>query len=441
MLKSSDYSISPLNNKTNNIPYDRHFITCSKCYMRVRRSAFSLVTGDFVCSDCMVESHISKMYQCNNGTYKLCERCSQKHPITSFLTVNSSGCVTLQEFCHLCRECVIEICNINNDPPNLNLRVTSVVSVEVKEPVDENEYDGKIIIENQLYVTCPKFFQSSIGCCNKKDNKDYYIPIENPNYIKSTDMNYEYINISMDGGYNYVKISEHTATELSSYKTSKQMFKSSSSVILNNNPTSSSPSSPLNDSESLSPTFSDYDLTQNTLRGSPYKKSNLRRNTADFRIPYSELHLVVSDEVFRGLHDDRFDELIVYSSNPQEIIDMLPDEKDRKEKLLQEIVAFYKSTRDKVFCKGCKRGVIKADCFIHHTSFLCRECSMKVAPNHLNDWAIYSTVLLKCGRCKHLAPYSKFLKFNGRGEIKRQNTCAFCCLKKWREYYLGVRSY
>lgn len=421
--------------KTKNVPYDRHYITCSKCYLRVRRSAFSLVSDDFICPDCMKQSHLTKVYQSTKGTLKLCRNCEEKQPITSYLTVNSDGCVTLQDLCHLCRERIIKAnTSLCATTSLLKFAVAGVISCNVDATTNQDDFNGKIIVEAPIIISSPSYFQSSIGCFSKNY---YYLLLDNPNYIKPADMNYEYIAMSFENINANDKPNKTIGSTITAYKKSIPTLASSTMPIKR----ISSPSSPIIESEPASPYNSDCGYKQNSLHMSPYKKANIRRNTADFRIPYSELHLVVSDEVFRGLHDDRFDELIVYSSNPQEIIQLIPDEKERKEKLLQEIVAFYKSTRDKVHCKGCKRGVIKADCFLHHTSFICRDCSMKVTPNHLTDWAIYSTVLLKCGRCKHLAPYSKFLKFNGRGEIKRQNTCAFCCLKKWREYYLGVRSY
>lgn len=214
----------------------------------------------------------------------------------------------------------------------------------------------------------------------------------------------------------------------------KEVVESDNKPILSK--PSSNPSSPSSDNSN---TYRES-VSSDVYRSQPFK-GKPKRFLSDICIPYSELRQIVNEDVYKGLHDDRFDELIVFAANPQEIIDIIPNDIERKEKILEEVVTFYKYTREKVKCKSCKKQVIKADCFLHHTSFICRECSMRIAPQHLDDWTSYSTLQLKCGRCKHFAAYHKFLKFNGRGEIKRQNTCAFCCLKKWREYYLGIRSY
>lgn len=357
---------------TNSLVSSRYFpiqtgsiITCSRCRSKVHKSAFSLVSSDFICPTC--RRHRDEL----DSEVKLCKLCCRYCPLTKFLSLGEVGNIVVEDICNACK--------------------TQIVNGFVSQ---------NIFIDNRN--TDVRRFKCNTEKMNKRD--------EIPSKILKNDIYHSPISVTnpeilpkMTTANNNV----NTTTVIKKYPSTPSLKSSSS--------------------------------TTTTTRTTPYKQSNAQKNCMDLKISYNELQLIVTEEIFTCLFDEKSSDLIIYSSSTADIEELYNDPNERREKIIDELVAFIKSTIEKVHCKTCKKAVPKADCFLHHGSFLCKDCSMRVAANHLMDWTNYSTVLIKCGRCKHFAPYSKFLKMNGIGDIKRQNTCSFCCLKKWREYYLGSK--
>lgn len=160
---------------------------------------------------------------------------------------------------------------------------------------------------------------------------------------------------------------------------------------------------------------------------------------ADFTITFDELKNTVADPVYKGLKKDQYSQLTIYSNNPTEVFRLLPDPVVRKRTLVNELISFYETSQFEVVCQICHEHVQKLNCFIYHDKFLCKNCSMKVDSRELSDWSCNNRCFLfQCVRCKHNICYHKYLKYNRNDEIKRQNTCTYCRLKQWRDYYLGI---
>lgn len=350
--------------------------SCTRCRCTVHKSAFSLVSSEFLCDTCKGIKEQSELI----GT-KMCKLCCRYSPLTKFLSVNEMGAIIEEDICSVCKNQIVS--GYVNQAFFGGIRSSSYVT-EINKIKANNERINK---RDSLY---PKIIKTEI----------HQLPVS----VTTPDI--------------APKINSITAAAINTNAIVKK-YPSAPSLKSSN---SSTPSS-----------------TSSSTRTTPYKQSNAQKNCKDLVISYSELQLIVTEDIFNCLYDDKATELVIYSSSTRDIEELYSDDVERREKIIDELVSFVKSTIEKVHCKTCKKAVPKADCFLHHGSFLCKDCSMRVAANHLMDWTNYSTVLIKCGRCKHFAPYSKFLKMNGVGDIKRQNTCSFCCLKKWREYYLGSK--
>lgn len=157
----------------------------------------------------------------------------------------------------------------------------------------------------------------------------------------------------------------------------------------------------------------------------------------DLRISYDELSKLVPKEVFEYIKRDKFKELIIFSNNSSDIVAQLPNNITRKSVIIDELISFYHIIKNETICTVCKKEVSKVDCFNCHKSLVCKDCSLKVDSRDISDWNCVgeSKCLLQCVRCKHVIPYHKFLKYNRKDEIKRQNTCSYCRLKQWIDYY------
>lgn len=189
--------------------------------------------------------------------------------------------------------------------------------------------------------------------------------------------------------------------------------------------------------------YSNIDTTAITTT-TPISSSSSRRKVKskknqeiDFRISYENLRKLVTIDVYNGLRKDKFNELVIYSNNATDIVTQIPDEKLRTNIMLNEITIFYHISSEEVCCKSCGKKIAQIECFIHENYVICKDCSLKVDIRDLSDWEYTGKrpIQLQCVRCKHIIPYHKFLKYNRKDEIKRQNTCSYCRLKQWIDYY------
>lgn len=169
-------------------------------------------------------------------------------------------------------------------------------------------------------------------------------------------------------------------------------------------------------------------------------------SNVDFTVSFTELKCLIPEDVYNGLKKEHQTQLTIYSNNPQTVFKLLPSSVSRKNTLLKEIIKFYELLTLTITCTSCKETVPKMYCFIHKDNFICRECSLRVESHELLDWNCDNNIennenrcfTIQCVRCKHSICYHKYLKYNRNGEIKRQNTCSYCRLKQWRDYYLGI---
>lgn len=180
---------------------------------------------------------------------------------------------------------------------------------------------------------------------------------------------------------------------------------------------------------------------------SPTSLKSIINSNVDFTIAFVELKNMIPDIVYNGLKKEYQTQLTIYSNNPQTIFKVLPNSETRKLTLVMELVKFYELLTLTIKCNSCHEIVPKMYCFLHRENYICRECSLKVESHELVDWNCSDDnnnensnkcFSIQCVRCKHSICYHKYLKYNRNGEIKRQNTCSYCRLKQWRDYYLGI---